>query len=74
MSQFSEVELLEAEVATQDLLRSESIDLSDYISENEEEGTKEQDRFLTAVQIEEIKQREKERIPKKTRESRLSGQ
>ena len=74
MSQFSEVELLEAEVATQDLLRSESIDLSDYISENEEEGTKEQDRFLTAVQIEEIKQRGKERIPKKTRESRLSGQ
>ena len=32
MSQFTEVERLEAEVASQDLLKSDSIDISDYIS------------------------------------------
>ena len=32
-----------AKVATQDLLRSESIDLSDYIGRNEEEETKQKD-------------------------------
>ena len=88
--------MLKAEVATQDLLRSESIDLSDYIGRNEEEETKQNDPvpdcstsrrnsesidlsdyvrgneergakqegwFRTAVQVEEIEQREKERIP-----------
>ena len=69
MSQFSEFELLETKVATQDLLRIESIDWSHYISGNEQEWTKQQSRFLTAVQIEEIEQREKERIPPKSRES-----
>ena len=36
MSRFSKAEILKAEVATQDLFRSESIDLSDYIGRNEE--------------------------------------
>ena len=32
MSQFTEVERLEADVASQDLLKSDAIDISDYIS------------------------------------------
>ena len=43
MSRFSKAEMLKAEVATQDLHRSESIDLSDYIGRNEEEETKQKD-------------------------------
>ena len=42
-SQFSKDEMLKAEVTTQDLLRSESFDLSDYVGRNEEEESKQKD-------------------------------
>ena len=61
-------------MATQDMLRNESIDLSDYIRGNEKEGTKQQGRFRTAVQVEEIEHRGKKRIsPTKKLVKALSG-
>ena len=53
-------------MATQDLLiRSEPIVLPDHIGRNEEEETKQKVLFRTAVQVEEIEQREKETSKKK---------
>ena len=43
MSRFSKAEMLKAELATQDLLRSEYVDLPDHIGRNEEEETKQKD-------------------------------
>ena len=43
MSRYSKAEMLRVEVATQDLLRRESIELSDYISGNDGEETKQND-------------------------------
>ena len=63
-------------MATQDLLiRSEPIVLPDHIGRNEEEETKQKVLFRTAVQVEEIEQREKETSKKKKykRVKSLSG-
>ena len=64
MEGLSQLEQLEAVVATQDLLLSESVDISKYLGEGKENG-----RFKKPATNEEIRQRERDRIPKKTRKN-----
>ena len=58
----SQLEKLEVAVATQDLLRSELLDIEKYLSEDKGDG-----RFEKPTTSEEIQWREKERIPLKTK-------
>ena len=62
MEGLSQLEKLEVAVATQDLLRSESLDIQKYLSED-----KGDDRFEKPTTSEEIRRREQERIPEKTK-------
>ena len=63
MNRLSQLEQLEVVVATQDLLLSESVDISKYL---EDEGKKTR-RFEKPVITEQIRRKERNRIPKKTR-------
>ena len=70
MSQFTELEELEAFVATQDLLAFESINIrNDFISEYLGDESDQRTRFEKPTTMNEIEQRERERIPLKTRQS-----
>ena len=62
MEGLSQLEKLEVAVATQDLLQSESLDIGKYLSEDKGDG-----RFEKPTTSEEIRRREKERIPQKTK-------
>ena len=62
MEGLSQLEKLEVAVATQDLLRSESLDIEKYLSEDKGDS-----RFEKPTTSEEIWRREKERIPVKTK-------
>ena len=61
----SQLEQLEIFFATQDLLHSESVDISKYL---EDEG-REILRLEKPIRDERIRQRERNRIPKKTRQN-----
>ena len=50
-------------------LKSDLIDISDYINRNEEKKKIQPDRFRSVVQTRGIEKREKERVLKKTRDS-----
>jgi hypothetical protein len=64
MEGLSQEEELEVIVATQDLLRSGPLDILNYLNIDEDYG-----RFEKPITEEEIKQRETDRIPKKTRQN-----
>ena len=67
MSQFTELEELEAFVATQDLLAFESENIrKDFISEYLGDESDQRTRFEKPTTVNEIEQRERERIPLKT--------
>ena len=66
MSQLIEVEELEAGIATQGLLEFKGVNVVDYL-ENERENTCA--RFLRPLTDDDITTRERERIPKKTRQT-----
>ena len=66
MSQFTELEELEAFVATQDLLAFESENIrKDFISEYLGDESDQRTRFEKPTTVNEIEQRERERIPLK---------
>ena len=65
MDGLSLLEQLEAIVATQDLLLSESVDISNYFEDEGEEIR----RFEKHATDDQIRQRERDRIPKKTRQN-----
>ena len=70
MSQFTELEELEAFVATQDLLAFESEHIrKDFISKYLGDESDQRTRFEKPTAVNEIEQRERERIPLKTRQS-----
>ena len=70
MSQFTELEELEAFVATQDLLAFESEHIrKDFISKYLGDESDQRTRFEKPTTVNEIEQRERERIPLKTRQS-----
>ena len=58
MEGLSQLEKLEVALATQDLLQSELLDIEKYLSEDKGDG-----RFEKPTTSEEIRRREKERIP-----------
>ena len=62
MEGLSQLEKLEVTVATQDLSRSQSLDIEKYLSEDKSDV-----RFEKPTTREEIRRREKERIPEKTK-------
>ena len=67
MSQFTELEELEAFVATQDLLAFESENIrKDFISEYLGDESDQRTSFEKSTTVNEIEQRERERIPLKT--------
>ena len=65
MSQYTELEELEAILATQNLLAFESV----YISESLGDEFGKSARFQKPTTVNEIEQRERDRISKKTRQS-----
>ena len=65
MSQKTELEELEAVLATQELLLFESIDISECLGNEFDKSA----RFQKATTVNEIEQSERYRIPKKTRQS-----
>ena len=65
MDGLSELEKLEAINATQDFLLSEPVDISKYLDEDGECS-----RFEKPTANEQIQQRERDRIPNKTRQNR----
>ena len=70
MSQFTKLEELEAFVATQDLLAFESENIrKDFISEYLGDESDQRTRFEKPTTVNEIEQRERERIPLKTRQN-----
>ena len=70
MSQFIELEELEAFVATQDLLAFESENIrKDFIYEYLGDESDQRTKFEKPTTVSEIEQRERERIPLKTRQS-----
>ena len=65
MNKLTDAEELEAILATQDLLRfDKEVNFDDYLQDKESDN-----RFKHVVTEDEIEKRERERIPKKTRES-----
>ena len=67
MNQYTELEELEAVIATQDLIAFENAaSISEYLEDKPDDKSS---RFKEPVTTNEIEQREKDRIPKKTRQS-----
>ena len=66
--------MLKLEMATQDLLRTESIDLSDYVGRNEEEETKQKDPVSDGITSRRNRAKRKGKIPKKKVVKALNGQ
>ena len=62
MSQYTELEKLEAVLATQDLLAFDSVDISECLGDEFDKSA----RFQKSTTVNEIEQRERDRIPKKT--------
>ena len=65
MSQYTELEELEAVLATQELLAFESVDISECLGDEFDKSA----RFQKPTTVNEIEQRERDRIPKKTQQS-----
>ena len=65
MSQYTELEELEAVLATQELLAFESVDISECLGNEFDKSA----HFQKPTTVNEIEQRERDRIPKKTRQS-----
>ena len=65
MSQYTELEELEAVLATQELLAFESVDASECLGDECNNSA----RFQKPTTVNKFEQRERDRIPKKTRES-----
>ena len=65
MSQYTELEELEAILATQDLLAFESVDIFECLGDEFDKSA----RFQKPTTVNKIEQRERDRIPKKTRQS-----
>ena len=63
MSQYTELEELEAVLATQELLAFESVDISECLGDEFDKSA----RFQKPTTVNEIEQRERGRIPKKIR-------
>ena len=66
MSQYTELEELEAVLATQELLAFESVDISECLGDEFDKSARFQKPHAT---VNEIEQRERDRIPKKTRQN-----
>ena len=65
MSQYTELEERKAVLATQELLAFESVDISEFFGDEFDKS----ERFQKPTTVNIIEQRERERIPKKTRQS-----
>ena len=65
MSQYTELEELEAVLATQELLAFESVDISECLWDEFDKSA----RFQKLTTVNGIEQRERDRIPKKTRKA-----
>ena len=65
MSQCTELEELEAVLATQELLAFESVDISECLEDEFDKSA----RFQKPTTVNETEQRERDRVPKKTRQS-----
>ena len=68
MSQYTELEELEAVLATQELLAFESVEISECLGCLGDEFDKSA-RFQKPTTVNETEQRERDRVPKKTRQS-----
>ena len=65
MSQYTELEELEAFLTTQELLAFKSVDISECLGDGFDKSAS----FQKPTTVNEIEQRERDRIPKKTRQS-----